>query len=298
MQTQPSRSKMVGLSGNGHESGPRAGDLISQAMSPSRAAAVSGEVPVLTFVSAASHPPSQQLAKVLGQVITSNRSRGIRFDQLDVDADPKRIRQLGLLGYPALVLTVGGVERARLVGPQSKRSVLQSVLPELYAGDEAVAQLRRQLDSPGEDFPRRVLRRRERVGKAARTDMLARVGLFEGLTKRQLDSVARVADDLVIEAGAVLIEEGTTGDQFFIVASGELQIESGGRQVATCEPGECFGEMSLLDGGPRTATVTANQVCVLVTLDRTTFEAVLLENPSVAVALLEVLSARVRSLSD
>ncbi|MGI9621911.1 MAG: thioredoxin family protein, partial [Acidimicrobiales bacterium] len=104
-------------------------------MGSSRTATSDTDAPVLTFVSAVSHPPSQQLAKVVGQVITANRSRGIRLDQIDVDADGKLARELGVLSYPAVILTVGGVERARLVGPQSRRAVLHAVLPELYGPD-------------------------------------------------------------------------------------------------------------------------------------------------------------------
>ncbi|MGI9623236.1 MAG: cyclic nucleotide-binding domain-containing protein, partial [Acidimicrobiales bacterium] len=166
-----------------------------------------------------------------------------------------------------------------------------------YGPDQALTQLRRQLDSPGEDFPKRVLRRRERVSKAARVEMLGSVGLFQGLSKRHTEAIAKVADDVVIEPGSVLIEEGSEGDQFFIVVTGELSVQRRGATLARCCPGECFGEMSLLDGGPRSATVTAETVSVLLSLDRSAFTAVLLDNPSVSVALLELLSSRIRSLS-
>ncbi|MEM7287118.1 MAG: cyclic nucleotide-binding domain-containing protein [Actinomycetota bacterium] len=248
----------------------------------------------ITFVSAIDHAPSRQLAVVMRGVLAANRKAGLRLDHVDVDSEPDRVRQLGLQSYPALVVTKDGFERGRLLGAHSHRAVLQLVLPELYADNDAIVQLRRQLDSPGEDFPRRVLKRRERVGKAARVEMLGHVSLFESLTRRQLQAVAALADELVVDEGAVIAEQDTDGDQFFVVVSGGLTVRRHGRKVATCAPGDCVGEMSLLDGGPRTATVTAKERTVLLTLDRMTFRGLLLDAPDVAVALLQTLSERLR----
>lgn len=249
----------------------------------------------LTFVSAIDHAPSQQLAVVLRDVLAANRKAGLRLDHVDVDSEPTRVRELELQSYPALVVTKDGFERGRLLGAHSHRAVLQLVLPELYDDNDALIELRRQLDSPGEDFPRRVLKRRERVGKAARLEMLAGVSLFESLTRRQLQSVAALADELVVDEGAVIAEQGTEGDQFFMVVSGGLTVRRNGRKVAACGPGDGVGEMSLLDGGPRTATVTADERTVLLALDRMTFRGLLLDAPDVSVALLETLSQRLRS---
>ena len=92
-----------------------------------------------------------------------------------------------------------------------------------------------------------MLKRRERVGKAARVEMLGRVSLFESLTRRQLQAVAALADDLVVDDGAVIVEQDTDGDQFFVVVSGGLTVRRNGRKVATCGPGDCVGEMSLVE---------------------------------------------------
>ena len=249
----------------------------------------------ITFVSAIDHAPSRQLAVVMRDVLAANRKAGLRLEHVDVDSEPDRVRELGLQSYPALVVAKDGYERGRLLGAHSHRAVLQLVLPELYDDNSALVELRRQLDSPGEDFPRRVLKRRERVGKAARLEMLGQVSLFESLTRRQLQSVAALADELVVEAGSVIVEQDTDGDQFFMVVSGGLTVRRNGRKVAGCGPGDCVGEMSLLDGGPRTATVTADERTVLLTLDRMTFRGLLLDAPDVSVALLQTLSERLRA---
>ena len=258
-----------------------------------RLAAVSAGVEI-TFVSAIDHAPSRQLAVVLRDVLAANRKAGLRLDHVDVDSEATRVRELGLQSYPAVVVSKDGFERGRLLGAHSHRAVLQLLLPELYDDNDALLELRRQLDSPGEDFPRRVLKRRERVGKAARLEMLANVSLFESLTRRQLQAVAALADDLVVDEDALVVEQGTDGDQFFMVVTGGLTVRRNGRKVASCGPGDCVGEMSLLDGGPRTATVTADQRTVLLTLDRMTFRGLLLDAPDVAVALLQTLSERLR----
>ena len=248
----------------------------------------------LTFVSAIDHAPSRQLAVVLRDVLAANRRAGLTLDHVDVDSEPERVLALEVQSYPAVVVTKDGYERGRLIGSHSRRAVLQLVLPELYEPNEALLQLRRQLDSPGEDFPRRVLKRRERVSKAARLEMLGSVSLFDSLTRRQLQSIAGLCDEIVVDPGAVLAAEGTDGDQFFIVVTGSVTVTSGGADIATCGPGDGVGEMSLLDGGPRTATITATERTVLLTLDRLTFRSLLLDAPEVAVALLAELSRRLR----
>ncbi len=159
----------------------------------------------------------------------------------------------------------------------------------------AERELRRQLDSPGEQFPRRVLKRHERVGKAARIALLAEIPIFSTLTKRQLGEVAAAADELVVLPDSVVVREGDPGHACFVVAGGSLVVHRRKRRVATIGPGDFVGEMSLLDGGERTATVTARERCVLLVLDRATFSAMLQQSPALAIAMLEVLSARLRS---
>ena len=249
---------------------------------------------VLTFVLADDHPQSEHMSRIVRTVVAANRSTGLTLEVVDVDDDSSRARALGIIQLPALVVATEGVERGRLVGPQSHRAVLHMVLPEIHDAVTAETELRRQLESPGEHFPRRVLKRHERIGKAARIAMLADVPLFATLTKRQLGEVAAAADEFVVDAESVVIRQGDPGDAYFIVASGALLVHRGGRRVATIGPGDFVGEISLLDGGERTATVTATERCVLLVLDRATFTTMLRQSPSLAIAMLEVLSARLR----
>jgi hypothetical protein len=250
---------------------------------------------VLTFVHSADDPQSERMAEVVRDVIRANRATGLEVEHLDVDSEFDDILKLGVMQSPALVLHCDGVERGRLLGAQSHRAVLHMVLPEIHSDpDVALMELRRQLKAPGEQFPRRVLKRHERIGKAARVEMLRKVPLFATMAKKQLAEIGAAADEFVVDAGSVVMRENDPGDTCFVVALGSMDVHRRGRRLATMGPGDVVGEMSLLDGGPRTATVTATERCVLLALDRPTFATMLQRSPSLAISMLEVLSTRLR----
>ena len=86
---------------------------------------------------------------------------------------------------------------------------------------------------------------------------LAKVPLFSDCSQRDLQTVARVVREIPHEAGTVIAREGEPGVGLFIILDGTADVSIGGRKKATLGPGDFFGEIALLDGGPRTATVTA-----------------------------------------
>jgi len=100
---------------------------------------------------------------------------------------------------------------------------------------------------------------------------LAEVSLFSALSKKELGLVARRAEDVSVAAGKVLISEGTTGHEFFVVLAGTAKVTRRGRRVATLGPGDAFGELALLDRSPRNATVTAETPMELVVLGQREF---------------------------
>ena len=107
------------------------------------------------------------------------------------------------------------------------------------------------------------------LGSSGKTDLLKRVPLFEHCSKKDLQNIAQIADELDLRAGKVLIEEGGRGREFFVIVEGEVEVRRKGRKVATLGPGDFVGEMALLSKIPRTATVTAVTVVdVLVITDR------------------------------
>jgi CRP/FNR family cyclic AMP-dependent transcriptional regulator len=107
----------------------------------------------------------------------------------------------------------------------------------------------------------------------AKLDLLKRVPLFEQCSKKDLQSIAQIADEIDLRAGKVLIEEGERGREFFVIVDGEIEVTRKGRSVAKLGPGSFVGEMALLSKIPRTATVTAlTELDVLVITDRAFLE--------------------------
>ncbi len=111
------------------------------------------------------------------------------------------------------------------------------------------------------------------LGANAKLDLIKRVPLFEQCSKKDLQSIAQIADELDIRAGKVLIQEGERGREFFVIVAGEVEVRRKGRKVSTLGPGSFVGEMALLSKTPRTATVTAlTPLDVLVITDRAFLE--------------------------
>lgn len=131
----------------------------------------------------------------------------------------------------------------------------------------------------------------------ARLSALRRVPVFRGLTKATLFDVARKTREVTYPSGATVVREGDPGDALFIIVEGSVEVRAGGRIVAQMTAGDFFGEISLFDGEPRSATVVTVDDVVLLTLKSADFE-VLLKHPYVARTALESLAKRVREAHD
>ena len=126
-----------------------------------------------------------------------------------------------------------------------------------------------------------------------RLDQLQSVDLFAGLNASELARIDRLFTTHDIERGRVLITEGTTARQTFIVLSGQAEVTIAGSPVATVGPGEVVGEMAVLDGQPRTATVTAVEAMQVLVVDPRSFRAMLAE-PVIARKILDAQVQRLR----
>jgi CRP-like cAMP-binding protein len=93
--------------------------------------------------------------------------------------------------------------------------------------------------------------------KDARVELLKKIPLFAECSKTDLREIARITDELKVDAGTVLIREGEPGHELFVVVRGQLEVHRNGGTVAFIGPGEIAGEMALLSSRPRTATVAA-----------------------------------------
>ena len=132
---------------------------------------------------------------------------------------------------------------------------------------------------------------------ATRAQLIAALGtvrLFEQCTKSDCRAIARHLEVRAVSAGTTLFAEGEFGETFYLVLSGELTVEQGGRTTATLGPDDHFGELSLLDPAPRSATVTAVTDAELGALSTRTFLELLRELPDVSRALLGSLAHQLR----
>jgi CRP-like cAMP-binding protein len=126
---------------------------------------------------------------------------------------------------------------------------------------------------------------------------LANVPIFSGCSKRELAIITRASKEVVHKEGTVIAREGERGIGLFLILTGQCLVTIGGKTKAKLGPGDFFGEVALLDGGPRTATVTAASAVKLVGITGWVFRGLLMEHPSIALKTLEAVAGRLRSVS-
>ena len=136
------------------------------------------------------------------------------------------------------------------------------------------------------------------ANRRERLDQLASVPLFRSSSKRELEKVAKAADEVIVEAGRVLVTQGEIGRECYVIVSGEASVSRDGKEIARLGPGQPIGELAVLDGGPRTATVTAITELDLLVIGQREFSALLTEVPGLAHKIMVNLAERVRELDE
>lgn len=132
------------------------------------------------------------------------------------------------------------------------------------------------------------------VKQGDKIERLKEVPIFEGCSQRQLRSVARIARVVDAPAGTMLTRADEPGDEFFLILDGTASVEVAAEERVPLRPGAFFGEMSLLDGGPRSATVVAETPVRFLVIMRRNFSVLLKDVPGLTQSLLVTLSRRVR----
>lgn len=127
---------------------------------------------------------------------------------------------------------------------------------------------------------------------------LERMPLFRGLDRRELDQVADQLDDATYLADHGVVTEGMGGPEFFVILEGRAAVIIDDERVATLGPGDFFGEVAALDGGPRTASVRAETQLRCVTLPMGGLREFLLAHPVVAVNLVPEIARRFRNATS
>ena len=103
-------------------------------------------------------------------------------------------------------------------------------------------------------------------------DLLKKVPLFSNLSQRHLREISKHADQVQVETGKVLAQQGKTGWEFIFVVDGKARVEKGGKVIRQLSRGDFFGEIALIDGKPQTATVTAETDMTVLIVHKTSFD--------------------------
>jgi len=132
------------------------------------------------------------------------------------------------------------------------------------------------------------------ASKNEHLDHLAEVPLFSACTRKDLEKISRASDEVEVKSGRVLVEQGRPGHEFFLILEGKATVRRNNRKIADLGPGQYFGELSLLDRGPRTASVTADTDMRVLVLGQREFLGVLDDVPGLAYKILRIMAARLR----
>lgn len=124
--------------------------------------------------------------------------------------------------------------------------------------------------------------------------LLQGVPLVAQLSKRHLRKIAALTEIQLVGAQTRIVTKGDPGDAFYVILDGSVLVDPPGIHLG---PGHTFGELALLDDGPRTATVIAERETSLLRLPQSKFIKLVKEEPTIAIALLRQLASRLRSLS-
>lgn len=134
-------------------------------------------------------------------------------------------------------------------------------------------------------------------GRDRKMELISGISLFSSCSKKELAQVAALTVPAELKKGTVLTRQGADGGLAFIIASGHAEVTSNGKRLARLGPGDVVGELSLIDGNPRSATVTALSDLEVLELDRRDLLKLLRKAPSVVRKLLESLSQRLREVN-
>ena len=128
--------------------------------------------------------------------------------------------------------------------------------------------------------------------KDAKVELMRRVPLFSGCSKKELAQIASVADELSFKEGRTLIEQGRRGREFIVVLDGKVEVRQNGRKLPTRGGDTFFGELALLTDAPRSATVTTTTPVRALVITDQAFRRLLQATPSIQTKVLQSLAER------
>lgn len=132
------------------------------------------------------------------------------------------------------------------------------------------------------------------MAKTDTTAELKKVPLFAGLDRHELEMIGKLLKEQSYAKGAVIVKNGATGQGLFIIKEGSVSVKRDGRTISQMGPGDFFGEIAVLDGGPRTADVQADTDTVCLTMVSWDIKPLLMDNASIAYKMLQQIIRRLR----
>ena len=133
------------------------------------------------------------------------------------------------------------------------------------------------------------------MAKDTHLDKLGDVPLFSACSRKDLQKIAKASDEVEVAAGRVLVDQGKTGHEFFLILDGTATVRANNRKVATLGGGDYFGELALLSREPRDASVTADTDMKLLILGQREFTGLLDSIPGLASKILAIMARRLRA---
>jgi len=127
---------------------------------------------------------------------------------------------------------------------------------------------------------------------------LRNIPLFSGMPPDELGHLAGIAEEVVYPEGEVIIREGDHGEEMFLIVEGEIEIHRESKPLAVLKSHDYFGEMSILDNEPRSATATARADCLLLRIRQSDFYDILERHFNVALTIIHTLTGRLREMNQ
>ena len=137
-----------------------------------------------------------------------------------------------------------------------------------------------------------------RLSRQTKVGLLKPIPLFAGCSRSELEAVSRVADELWFAPGRVIMQQGTPGRELVVLVDGEVTIERNGKKIATRRSGDFFGELALVTGRPRSASVIAATELQTLVLDGRSFDRLLRDVPTIAAKVLKAVAERLPAVDD
>jgi CRP-like cAMP-binding protein len=129
--------------------------------------------------------------------------------------------------------------------------------------------------------------------KDAKVELIKQVPLFEDCSKAELRQIAETADEVDVPAGTLLTKEGASGKEFVVIIDGAAEVRRRGRKINELGSGDFLGEIALVSGAPRTATVKTTEPTLALVLTAQAFRSLMRRVPSIQLKVLAALARRI-----